>query len=68
MKRTTIKCKETEKCFARRNGICTLLDTPFPEGRSCTFCKPRREITKGKTYPFDSRYQETFSGRRDHAC
>ena len=65
MKRTTITCKEANKCFAKRNGICTLLDTPFPEGKSCTFCKPRRDVTKGKTYPYDPNYQDTFSGWRN---
>lgn len=68
MKRTTITCKETEKCFAKRNGICTLLDTPFPEGRACTFCKPKREVTKGKAYPYDPNYKDIFSGWRNQAC
>ena len=66
--RTTIKCKETEKCFAKRNGYCILLDTPFAEDKACTFCKPVREVTKGKHYPFDPNYQNTFSGWRNHAC
>ncbi len=63
--RTTIKCKETEKCFAKRNGYCILLDTPFSEDRACTFCKPVREVTNGKHYPYDPNYQNTFSGWRN---
>lgn len=65
--RTQVKCKE-KRCFAHRNGYCTLLDTPFPEGRDCTFRKPIREVTKGKYYPYDPNYQETFSGWRNQVC
>lgn len=44
------KCNDTRKCFAKVFGGCMVLDTTYPEGKQCPFCKPTRNITKGKKY------------------
>lgn len=45
-----IVCNETtRKCFANKDGACTLLKTNYPEGE-CPFCKPERYVTDGKYY------------------
>ena len=45
-----VTCNEvTRKCFANKDGVCTLLKANYPEGE-CPFCKPERHITDGKDY------------------
>jgi len=49
------KCRETRVCFAKKNGKCTLLTKTGKKG-TCNFCKPSREMTDGKYYPFNPAY------------
>jgi hypothetical protein len=49
------KCHETRVCFAKKNGKCTLLTKTGKKG-TCNFCKPVRDITDGKFYPFNPAY------------
>lgn len=49
-------CNDEAPCFARkldRNGAsrCTILAKDYPFG-GCPFCKPKKEITNGKRYPY----------------
>lgn len=46
----TTKCNDPRKCFAKEFGGCLILDAPYPKGKPCPFCKPQRNITKGKKY------------------
>lgn len=41
--------EETRKCFANKDGNCTLLKTNYPKNE-CPFCKEKRYITDGKDY------------------
>lgn len=42
-------CGDPRPCFARnKNGYCTIL-MEAPE-KSCSFCKPKQNVTKGKKY------------------
>ena len=42
------KCDDKRPCFARRDKCCTIL-SGRPKGL-CRFCKPERDVTKGKKY------------------
>lgn len=42
-------CEDERKCFARKEGKCSIL-REIPE-QPCRFCKPKRNVTNGKTYP-----------------
>ena len=45
-----ITCNEgTRKCFANKDGNCTLLKANYPAGE-CPFCKPERHVTDGKDF------------------
>lgn len=46
-----------EECFAREHGKCSLLMS-MPKEKSCGFCKPKRTVTDGKEYPWDSDYSK----------
>ena len=54
-KNTEPKCNESSICFAKKNGRCTLLTKTGKKG-TCKFCKPMREMTDGKIYPFNPAY------------
>lgn len=49
------KCNEKRNCFAKKDGMCTVLNSTYPAGK-CKFCKPEREITKGKRYEYNPDY------------
>lgn len=44
-------CTVKGKCFAREAGYCTILIQGALE--KCSFCKPERDVTKGKRYPYN---------------
>ena len=46
-------CKDTRPCFGRLGGRCGILTKAIP---NCPFCKPYREITKGKMYLINEEY------------
>ncbi len=49
-------------CFARKYDyltdeiICSCLTHPYYDDGKCPFCKPEREVTKGKRYPYNPAY------------
>lgn len=47
-------CADHRPCFARHtNGLCEILEKSYlNESKPCPFCKPKREYTKGKYYPY----------------
>lgn len=49
-------CNDTRECFARKTFFgettCALLETSYSEDKKCPFCKPHREYTNGKHYPY----------------
>lgn len=48
---TDLRCRDPRACFARKDGCCTVLrETYEHEKRACPFCKPERDVTKGKRY------------------
>ena len=49
------KCNENRDCFAKKDGMCTILNSTYPSGK-CKFRKPEREITKGKRYEYNPDY------------
>ena len=51
-----VQCNDRRKCFAKnsRGGgvyMCSLLHETYDDGK-CPFCKPERNVTKGKRYAF----------------
>lgn len=46
-------CNDTRKCFAKKNGYCTILEKTYQKDGMCPFAKPIREVTKRKTYTFN---------------
>lgn len=54
---TNERCTIKDPCFARGNltGKCGILNPPLPTGK-CSFCKPKRTVTKGVEYPDDPLY------------
>ena len=60
---STRVCNDARKCFAKRNtlekdkSICSILSSSYDD-EVCPFCKPDREVTKGKRYPLDKRYSQ----------
>ena len=68
-----VPCNDTRLCFARVNRkipgnkifrTCGILESSYADGK-CPFCKPMREVTKGKMYPYNPSYFSTkrSSGR-----
>lgn len=61
-------CPDSRPCFARifkegsDIGKCTVLQSVngkfYKEDGECPFCKPKREVTNGKFYPYDPLYGE----------
>lgn len=53
------KCRDTRECFARNSvSECTiLLKAPCNDGE-CRFCKPDKEVTKGRRYPLDKSHMK----------
>lgn len=55
-------CKDARPCFARRETlevgmyVCSALTSSYGEGL-CPFCKPERDVTSGKRYPYNTKYQ-----------
>ena len=49
-------CIDKRKCFAKRNGKCVCLIYSYEESGECPFCKPAREVTKGKYYAIKRDY------------
>lgn len=46
------KCRDTRECFARNKfNDCTILKQTSSRNGACTFCKPDKEVTKGRRYP-----------------
>lgn len=50
-------CYDDAPCFARKldkdgRGRCTILYREYIFG-GCPFCKPQKEITNGKRYPYE---------------
>ena len=65
---TTKVCNDNRTCFARYRAyggtgplICTVLTDAYPVVGQCPFCKPEREITKGKHYPYNPEYQYWYA-------
>ena len=56
-------CNDTRFCFAKNlsSGRCEILiqrsanDKGYPNGK-CPFCKPERNVTNDKYYPYNSAY------------
>ena len=56
MDKLEVVCNDRRKCFAKtsRGGYfytCSLLMENYDDGK-CPFCKPERNVTKGKRYAF----------------
>jgi len=70
MEVNTLRCRDTRPCFAREvnpegTGICLILmDTYLNENRDCPFCKPEKEVTDGKRYPYNTHYSEKMQGKK----
>ena len=47
--RVEIKCNDKRKCFANKDGKCTLLTSSYKTG-TCPFAKPVRFVTDGIVY------------------
>ena len=50
------QCKDKRPCFARQRGtrLCTALSEVYEgTGVMCPFCKPEKEVTNGKAYPYN---------------
>lgn len=57
-------CYDTRKCFARGlTGKCGCLSVTYP-GKSCPFCKPKRDVTDGKKYPYNSDMYHKYSKKK----
>ena len=61
---SSVRCNDSRPCFAKvvfpvKGGktkqVCTILVKGY-KANTCPFCKPRREVTNGKTYPYDYTY------------
>ena len=59
------KCNDKRQCFAKERGrdgyYCTILAMPYTNAPmyadgDCPFCKPEKEVTNGKYYPYDTNY------------
>lgn len=70
MKVDTLRCSDPRPCFAREvnpegTGICMILrDTYLNENKNCPFCKPEKEVTDGKRYPYDVNYSMKMQGKK----
>ena len=52
-----MRCIDKRKCFAKsRTGGCGILSRTYKKNGECPFCKPKREITRGKMYPYSLAY------------
>ena len=60
-------CRDQRPCFSRVPGtrICNcLIGISYKDGE-CPFCKPEREVTNGRRYPYDPTFCERkIYGRR----
>lgn len=69
-RKVTTICSDPRQCFARKTAstglpVCAILtDTYEHAGKQCPFCKPDREVTNGKQYPYDKTYGERMSGKK----
>lgn len=49
-------CCDTRVCFGQnKKHECTVLTETYPTDK-CPFCKPKRTVTDGKEYPWNSMY------------
>lgn len=52
-------CKDKRICFAQEDVFfktkCSILRESYDDGK-CPFCKPDKEVTKGKKYPRNPGY------------
>lgn len=55
------QCNDKRPCFARQRGtrLCTALVEVYKTGL-CPFCKPEKEITDGKAYPYNKYMGTSF--------
>lgn len=55
-------CKEQRDCFAsvifRGTRKCTVLNETYGHDVECPFCKPKKDVTNGKTYPHNKKYTD----------
>lgn len=59
MIQTYPKCRDSRKCFAKNQfNDCTILKEVARDGE-CRFCKPYKEVTKGRTYPHNKQYSQS---------
>lgn len=53
------KCNDSRECFAKnRFRDCTILRS-CPKDGACTFCKADKEVTKGRRYPANKKYDQS---------
>ena len=57
-------CYKHKPCFARGlTGKCGCLSVTYP-GRACPFCKPKRDVTDGKVYPYNTAMYQKYSKKK----
>lgn len=54
-------CVDSRPCFARKEHRCAILEKGYSKDGQCLFCKPSREYTNGKFYPFNPLYGQERS-------
>ena len=57
-------CYDHRPCFARGlTGKCGCLSVTYP-GKPCPFCKPKRDVTNGIKYPYNSDMYHKYSKKK----
>ena len=63
-KKPNPECFSIGKCFARKNGHCTILSEEI-NNKDCPFLKPMRLYSNGKYYPFNHEYEEFLKEKQN---
>lgn len=52
------KCNDSRKCFGKTQtgSECKVLTRTYRDGK-CPFCKPERDVTNGRRYPYSKMYK-----------